>query len=96
LGGILVTTKEGAPYPQSSWSQALSTSPKVDHEVMEHHVRASKLSPKPGDERAADTPAPERKKKVRVLDQIQSRALAAVSSFLRLLNTRYYSRHLAF
>jgi hypothetical protein len=40
---------------------------KVDIEVMEHHARAGEASPE-GDEKAAVTPAPERKKGVRIRD----------------------------
>jgi hypothetical protein len=41
---------------------------KVDIEVIEHHARAGEASPELGDEKAAVTPAPERKKRVRIRD----------------------------
>jgi hypothetical protein len=50
----------------------LLTSLRVDIEVMECHARASEVSPEWG-ERAAGTPALERKKRVRIRDQIQQK-----------------------
>jgi hypothetical protein len=50
--------------------------------IISHHARTGGVSPKPGDERAAGPPAPGRKKRVSIRDQIRvNRVLGHVRRF---------------